>query len=741
MRVASKSSFAGLTKYITDSQGKTERLGEVRLTNCSNTDVAWAVRDVETVQARNQRAQSDKTYHLLIAFAPGEMPSPDTLHAIEDRICAALGYAQHQRISAVHHDTDCVHIHVAINKIHPTRHTIHEPRRDYRTMGEAAAALELEFGLKQINHTGRKSTSENKAEDMERHAGLESLMSWIRSECIEEFRSAQTWSELHAAMHANGLELRARGNGLVIHDDKGTAVKASTVARDLSMAQLVERLGAFEPNAGQGAGVPSPPGRSYEPRPVRVRVDTATLFAAYKAEQEHLTAARSAAVALASGRYKDQIESAKRAGRLRRATIKLMGGSAVNKRIQYALASKGLKAAILKAREDNQYAKRDIAERLKRRAWADWLRHQAANGNAEALSALRAREASQGLKGDTLEALGDASGFKDPAIQDGVTKQGTVIYRGVGGTGIRDDGTRIQVASTATPAGMAQALQMAAQRYGNRIRLKGSAAFKDRAVRAAAAARLHITFTDAALEERRSALVHFLNQRESNVTLRRSNVRGSDVVVGPSLSAGPGSNANVGSAGSADASTSTSSLAVPAARSGAAYAGGKPNIGRVGSKPPATRKHRLRNLSELSLDGIGSGSQMLLPSHVPDLVEQQQPAPDQRVRRAMDRGGRGVEASARDAAIDKYISERESKRAKGINIPKHVRYTDNIGSVGVYAGTRTSDGQMLALVKFGDDVAVLGIDQATANRLKRIKVDDPVFFTPEGSIRIKGRSR
>ncbi len=30
-----------------------------------------------------------------------------------------MGYADHQRVSAVHYDTDNVHIHIAINKIHP----------------------------------------------------------------------------------------------------------------------------------------------------------------------------------------------------------------------------------------------------------------------------------------------------------------------------------------------------------------------------------------------------------------------------------------------------------------------------------------------------------------------------------------------------------------------------------------------------------------------------------------------
>ena len=127
MRSLGHSDFAGLVGYITDAQDKTERLGLVTMTNCEAGTVQAAIDEVLATQHLNTRAQGDKTYHLLIGFAPGENPSAEVLGAIEARLCAGLGYADHQRISAVHHDTDHLHLHIAINKIHPTRHTLHEP--------------------------------------------------------------------------------------------------------------------------------------------------------------------------------------------------------------------------------------------------------------------------------------------------------------------------------------------------------------------------------------------------------------------------------------------------------------------------------------------------------------------------------------------------------------------------------------------------------------------------------------
>jgi hypothetical protein len=61
--------------------------------------------------------------------------------------CKELGYAEHQRVSVVHHDTDNVHIHVAINKIHPTTLTLHNPGYDYKTRSKLCAILEHELVL------------------------------------------------------------------------------------------------------------------------------------------------------------------------------------------------------------------------------------------------------------------------------------------------------------------------------------------------------------------------------------------------------------------------------------------------------------------------------------------------------------------------------------------------------------------------------------------------------------------
>ena len=333
-----------MAEYITDAQSKTERLGLVTVTNCQAGTVQAATDEVLATQHMNTRATGDKTFHLLVSFRAGEKPDTDTLKAIEERICAGLGYGEHQRISAVHHDTDNLHIHIAINKIHPTRNTMHEPFQSYRTLGELCEVLERDYGLEKDNHTPARSIAEGRAADMERHAGVESLVGWIKRECLEEIKAAQSWTELHEALQANGLELRAKGNGFVIEAGDGTQGKASTVARELSKPKLEARFGPFEASPERQAETKAK--RQYQKKPVRLRVNTVELYARYKADQQTLAATQRAALDKARQRKTRKVEDAKRSNRLRRATIKVLGENRLNKKLLYAQASKALRAEI-----------------------------------------------------------------------------------------------------------------------------------------------------------------------------------------------------------------------------------------------------------------------------------------------------------------------------------------------------------------------------------------------------------
>ncbi len=92
MKNIKKSSFSGLADYITNPQSKQERVGVIKATNCQSQDVQDAVTEVNITQRLNTRSESDKTYHPVISFRPGEKPSEDVLNAIEESICQSLGF-------------------------------------------------------------------------------------------------------------------------------------------------------------------------------------------------------------------------------------------------------------------------------------------------------------------------------------------------------------------------------------------------------------------------------------------------------------------------------------------------------------------------------------------------------------------------------------------------------------------------------------------------------------------------
>ena len=716
MRSVSRSDFSGLVKYLIDGQGKTERLGEVRTTNCEADNIEAVIAEVLATQHLNTRAKSDKTFHLLLSFRPGEKPDGDTLQAIEERICTGLGFGEHQRVSAVHHDTDNIHIHIAINKIHPTRCTMYEPYQFYRTLGDLCQVIEQEFGLEQDNHQGRRSTAEGRAADMEHHAGIESLLGWIKRECVDEIQAAQSWAELHQVLQNNGLELRPRANGFVIADLDGTVVKASSVGRDLSRPNLEHRLGSFEPMSEPIKREKVK--REYTQRPMRSRFDTVELYARYKIEQSNSTTTRATDLQQVRSRRERQIDAARRSNRLRRASIKLMGGTKFTKKILYAQAHRALKDEIKAIGSQAKKERAALYEQYKRRAWADWLKQKAMEGDGQALEALRARAVGQGLKGDTVTGVGqDSPG--ETAVKDNITKKGTVIYR-KGASAIRDDGEKLQLSRHVDSEGVKEALLLALERYGERITVNGSAEFKALTVKTAVEYQLPISFAAPGLERRRQQL---LNQRESN--------SGRSETSGNRHGQGRFSRPSAGRTGSR---TASSQRVIQGGRD-ATY--GKPNVGGVGRVPPPPSQHRLRTLSQLGLVRIGQGSEVLLSRDVSHNLEQQRAKSNNKLRWGV--FGRGLTVGQKHAA-EKYIAEREEKRRKGMDISKHKVYNGQSDNVS-FAGTRNVDGCVLALLKRGDEILVVPVDHSTAQRLRRLKVGDSVAVTPTGSIKkTKGRS-
>ena len=517
-----KSNFSALIQYLTDPQDKSERVSQIKISNCYSDDQIAALIEIQNTQEMNKRAKSDKTCHLVLSFPEGERLSLADLNAIEERFCDVLGFNGHQRISVVHIDTNNLHMHIAINKIHPRNLTIHNPYYDYKKVAKLCEQIEQEYGLTKVNHETQSDKAFRVAQEIETRTGVESLLGWIKREAVTEIKDADNWQDLHQALARHGLEIKERGNGLVLIANNGVAVKASSVDLSLSKGNLTQRLGAFVPvdNSKQSSQQNA---KQYQPRPLQNRIDTSKLYARYQQEQENSSRQRSSQWAILRQNRDQFIERAKREAKLKRNIIKSIKAGRLAKKALYATVHQQFKTTIAVIKSDYQKAYQSSRTLHSRMGWLDWLAFEAKRGKTQALAVLRSRRSCQ-FKGNQVSAKQSNdkpnSYFKDGFIKDSsiesITKIGTVTYK-AGSTTIRDDGKRLIVLPDTTQDALVDILQVAMKKYGCRLAINGTESFRLEIAEVAAQNQMHITFDDKRLEQYRQQLMkqHALSRAQS----------------------------------------------------------------------------------------------------------------------------------------------------------------------------------------------------------------------------------
>ncbi len=514
IKSARRSNFSALAQYLTDPQNKSERVSQIKVSNCYSDDLTAALLEIQNTQEMNKRAKSDKTCHLVLSFPEGERLSFESLNAIEERFCDALGFNGHQRISVVHDDTNNLHVHIAINKIHLKNYTIHNPYYDYKKVAKLCEQIEQEYGLTQVNHETAIDKVSRVAQEIEARTGVESLLGWIRREVLTEIKGTDSWPDLHQVLARYGLEIKERGSGLVLVANNGVAVKASSVDRSLSKGNLTKRLGAFV-SGEYSARSSQQNAKQYQPKPLQNRLDTSRLYAIYQQEQSD-SARQRANQWVTLRKSRDQlIEHAKYEAKLKRSLIKNIKAGRLAKKVLYATAHQQFETTSAVIKSDYQKAYQHSKANHRRMGWLDWLTSEAKNGNTEALAVLRSRRIGQ-FKGNqisTKQSHDDPitnSHFKGGFIRDNcvesITKIGTVTYQ-IGTTTIRDDGKRLIVLPDTSREALKNILQVAMRKYGSHLAINGTETFRLAIAQVAAQNQMCIIFDDKRLEQYRQQLM------------------------------------------------------------------------------------------------------------------------------------------------------------------------------------------------------------------------------------------
>ena len=207
----------------------------------------------------------DTINHYVLSWREGEQPSPEQVEEAVSIFMEELGVKDHQAIYGLHADTDNLHLHLAINRVHPETLKVVKINNgfDIEAAHKAIARIENAQGW-QREQNGRYQVLENgelgrehidkdkprqpaqPKRDMENRTGEKSAERIAIEDGAPIIKKAQTWEQLHRELAAKGMRYEKTGSGATLFvGDVG--VKASSADRDASLSKLQKRLGAYQP--------------------------------------------------------------------------------------------------------------------------------------------------------------------------------------------------------------------------------------------------------------------------------------------------------------------------------------------------------------------------------------------------------------------------------------------------------------------------------------------------------------
>ncbi len=763
----------GLVRYVSrlSAHGVEPLTDALTITNSSAVTIEDFIAQVELVQRRSKSDQN-KVYHLVVSFPPGEHPSPPVLADIEQRLCESINAGDHQRLSVLHEDTDCLHLHVAINRVNPTTFKLNSIHKDYAARQACCEQLEIKHGLVRTSHEMRLSEGEGRARSVALHHGETPLLE--RAQALAPgLLAARSWAEIHDQLGREGLTLRQRGAGLVVVEGD-VGVKASNVAKDLSLRKLQARLGPFQPgsettDAGvrrqseseQGREGGRGRGRSESYRELRRQFDS---------ERAATLAERQATWGLVRQARATAMQAVRGAAGERHARLETIAPGPARWALSAAVRQEQgsqFAQAREEAKERAAQARRGLAGRPPT-SWIDWLRARAAAGDGEALAALRhagvAGPPADGswIAGTGPAAIGEAAGCMEDANASDqakapwnerlrhVSRRGVVTYE-VGRTRVRDDGDRLHLNGQPSNEAIAVALQLAKERHGTRLNVQGDVALRSRIAHVAAQLDPGIRFDDAQTERLRAASVLVREERRNGEPRGRG--PGEAGQAGPEVPRRPGRSRvgavrpQQGSRGQRETAYSPldADRALLAAVRGRYAAGGirapvglgsQPNLAASAAQPAAGDRtawpgRRLRDLPRLDLVRGPEHGQVSLPAPDGSDLGNRTTDGDLTVRRpgTGDRAGSAAAAPRAGGGeltpVEQYVAERNATRLRVSGLEPHRPFEPVDGPL-TYAGRRVVDGQPLALLRSGDEILVMEVHPDQQARISRFRTGQTI---------------
>lgn len=276
------SQFDDILNYATsplDKNTKAEKCIAIRTHGVHGMSTASA--EMNAVAKKNTRCD-DPAYHIILSWPEHEKPANDLIFDAAEHALKALGLAEHQCVLAIHGDTDNIHCHISVNRIHPVTFRSRNIEWAVKTLHMAARQSEIKHGwshdngiyVVQVDGQGKKHIVLNKdhaaalvktAPHAHRDLGDEeilptwhdpdSLDSWLKTKVARSLKHALPdltgWPALHSWLSNYDITLTDSGGGgmrlQAISPETGEVldVAASRGLRILKRTELEKLWGKF----------------------------------------------------------------------------------------------------------------------------------------------------------------------------------------------------------------------------------------------------------------------------------------------------------------------------------------------------------------------------------------------------------------------------------------------------------------------------------------------------------------
>ncbi len=246
--------FTALARYLVHGKYGTapdpKRVAWILTNNLPTDDPMLAAKLMQATAELSARTKN-AAYHLMIAWEQCEQPTPEQMQTVARQALALAGLAEHEALIMGHGDKPHPHLHILLNRVHPTTGKAWKTSHDYARFDAIMKQLADQHGFRHVPthrhnpeataHLQKKPNS--RATYAAKRGANTARVQWSReqstafgAELSEHFDRATSTDDIARHVADQGLQVVAKGNGFIVGNATGYAklssLRLTATARD-----------------------------------------------------------------------------------------------------------------------------------------------------------------------------------------------------------------------------------------------------------------------------------------------------------------------------------------------------------------------------------------------------------------------------------------------------------------------------------------------------------------------------